>query len=157
MSDPFVDTDVIIRLLTRDDLGKQEGAAKLFEAVKAGKVKLAAPDTVIADAVYVLSSPRLYNLSRSDVYELLSPLVRLPGFRIENRASVLRALELYASTRVDFSDALIVAAMEEAGSQILYSYDTHFDRLQGITRVEPPPQWLKEAGEVSDNYGYRTE
>lgn len=138
MSDPFIDTDVIIRLLTRDDLKKQEEAAELFEAVKAGKVKLAAPDTVIADAVYVLSSPRLYKLPRSDVYELLSPLVRLPGFKIENRAAVLRALELYASTKVDFSDALIVAAMEQAGSQILYSYDTHFDRLQGITRVEPP-------------------
>jgi predicted nucleic acid-binding protein len=138
MSDPFIDTDVIIRLLTRDDLKKQEEAAKLFEAVKAGRVKVAAPDTVIADAVYVLSSPRLYNLPRSDVHELLSPLVRLPGFKVENRAAVLRALELYASTMVDFSDALIVAAMEQAGSKTLYSYDTHFDRLQGITRMEPP-------------------
>jgi len=138
MSDPFIDTDVIIRLLTQDDLKKQEEAAKLFEAVKAGRVKLAAPDAVIADAVYVLSSPRLYNLPRSDVHELLSPLVRLPGFKVENRAAVLRALELYASTMVDFSDALIVAAMEQAGSKTLYSYDTHFDRLQGITRMEPP-------------------
>ncbi len=138
MSHPFIDTDVIIRLLTRDDLVKQEGAAALFEAVRAGKATVAAPDTVIADAVYVLSSPRLYNLPRSEVYELLSPLVRLPGFKLENRAAVLRALELYASTKVDFSDAVIVAAMEQADSQILYSYDTHFDRLRGITRVEPP-------------------
>jgi len=138
MADPFIDTDVIIRLLSRDDLVKQEAAAVLFEAIKVGKLKVAAPDTVIADAVYVLSSPRLYNLPRSEVSELLSPLVRLPGFKVENRADVLRALELYASTKVDFSDALIVAAMEQVGSQILYSYDTHFDRLQGITRVEPP-------------------
>ena len=138
MSDPFIDTDVIIRLLTQDDLKKQEEAAKLFEAVKAGRVKLAAPDAVIADAVYVLSSPRLYNLPRSDVHELLSPLVRLPGFKVKNRAAVLQALELYASTKVDFSDALVVAAMKEAGSKTLYSYDTHFDQLQGITRWSHP-------------------
>ncbi len=36
MSHPFIDTDVIIRLLTRDDLKKQEKAAALFEAVKEG-------------------------------------------------------------------------------------------------------------------------
>ena len=142
MSEPFVDTDVIIRLLTRDDLKKQEEGAVLFEAVKAGRLKVAAPDTAIADAVYVLSSPRLYNLRRTEVAEILSPLVRLPGFKIENRGALLRALELYASTNIDFGDALTVASMEHAGSQILYSYDTHLDRIPSITRR--PPGSLRE-------------
>lgn len=38
MSDPFVDTDVIIRLLTGDDLQKQAEAAALFEQVEAGNL-----------------------------------------------------------------------------------------------------------------------
>lgn len=67
MSDPFIDTDVIIRLLTQDDPVKQDEAALLFEEVRAGTLKVAAPYTVIADAVYVLSSPRLYNLPRDQV------------------------------------------------------------------------------------------
>ena len=142
MTDPFIDTDVIIRLLTQDDIKKQGDAAALFEAVRTGELKVAAPDTVIADAVYVLSSPRLYNLPRSEVQELLGPLVRLPGFKIENCSAVLRALELYASTKVDFGDALIIAAMEQVGSQIVYSYDTHFDRIPSITRR--PPGALRE-------------
>ncbi len=144
MTDPFVDTDVIIRLLTADDLEKQEEAAALFEAVRAGKLRVRAPDTVIADAVYVLSSPRLYNLPRSEVSELLTTLVRLPGFKIENRNAVLRALELYASSRVDFGDALIVATMEQAGSQIVYSYDNHFDRIDTVTRRPPGAALWKE-------------
>ena len=129
MSDPFIDTDVIIRLLTQDDLAKQGEAASLFEEVGAGKLRVVAPDTVIADAVYVLSSPRLYNLARDQVAEVLIALVRLPGFKVENRGAVLCALELYGSTNVDFRDALIVAAMEHAGSKTLYSYDTHLDRF----------------------------
>ncbi len=144
MTDPFVDTDVIIRLLTKDDPKKQYEAAGLFEAVASGGLKVAAPDTVIADAVYVLSSPRLYNLPRSEVYELLAPLVRLPGFRIENRNAVLHALELYAGSGVDFGDALIVAAMEQTGSQIVYSYDTHFDRIPTVTRRPPGSALWKE-------------
>ena len=89
--------------------------------------------------VHVLSSPRLYALPRSQVSALLTPLVRLTAFRIDRRQDVLRALELYGNTRLDFGDALIVAGMERTGSQTLYSYDRHFDAIAGISRVEPVP------------------
>ena len=75
MSDPFVDTDVLIRLLTGDDPAKQAASSALFERVQSGELTLVAPDTVIADAVYVLSSRRLYNLPRLEVQELLSAFV----------------------------------------------------------------------------------
>ena len=137
MSDPFLDTDVLIRFLTGDDLQKQAEAAALLEHIEAGDLKVAAPETVIADAVYVLASPRLYNLSRTRVRDLLMPLVRLPGFRVRNRRAVLAALDLFASQNVDFGDAMIVASMRQAGSRILYSYDTDFDRVPDITRRTP--------------------
>lgn len=138
MTLPFIDTDVIVRLLARDDPAKQAAAAELFEAIAAGTLTVTAPDTVIADAVYVLSSPRLYRLSRAQVSALLTPLVRLPGFRVANRRAVLRALDLYGTTSLGFGDALIVASMEQTGSQIVYSFDRHFDAVPGIVRQEPP-------------------
>ncbi len=137
MSDPFVDTDVIIRLLTGDDPQKQAAAVVLFEQVERGQATVAAPDTVIADAVYVLASPRLYHLPRAQVSQLLATLVRLPNFRVSNRQAVLRALELYAATNLDFGDVFLVASMEQAGADVIYSYDKGFDKLQGITRHEP--------------------
>jgi predicted nucleic acid-binding protein len=137
MAEPFIDTDVIIRFLTGDDLAKQAAAAALFEQIEQGLLTVMAPDTVIADAVYVLASQRLYNVARMKVWELLAPLVRLPHFRIQNRLGVLRALEVYASSNLDFGDALIIASMEHQESQILYSYDTDFDHISGITRQEP--------------------
>jgi predicted nucleic acid-binding protein len=79
----------------------------------------------------------LYHLPRSQVRDLLAPLVHLPGFLIHNKRAVLRALDLYASMNIDFGDALIVAAMEQAKSPVVYSYDAHFDRIAGITRAEP--------------------
>ncbi len=137
MTQPFIDTDVIIRFLTGDDSEKQAAATALFEQVEQGLLTIQAPDTVIADAVYVLSSPRLYHLARSDVQQMLAALVRLPQFHVQNRLSVLQALDLYASTRLDFGDALIIASMQQQGSQVLYSYDADFDRIEGITRREP--------------------
>jgi predicted nucleic acid-binding protein len=137
MTQPFIDTDVIIRFLTGDDPEKQAAASALFEQVEQGLLAVQAPDTLIADAVYVLSSPRLYHLARGEILEMLAALVRLPQFHIQNRWSVLQALDIYASSRLDFGDALIIASMQQQGSQVLYSYDADFDRIEGITRREP--------------------
>lgn len=140
MNVPFVDTDVLIRLLTGDDPAKQAAAKALFERVEQGTLDLAAPVTVIADAVYVLSSARLYHLPRAQVAALLIPLVRLPHFHVKNRRTILRALELYATTALDFGDVLIIASMEHAHSTHVFSYDQGFDRVAsavGIIREEP--------------------
>lgn len=137
MPDAFVDTDVLIRLLTGDDPQKQAEAAPLFGRVESGRLTLAAPETIIADAVSVLPFPRLYHLPRASVRTLLQPLVRLPGFKIRNRRTVLEALDLYLTTNLDFDDALIVASMQREGAQVIYSYDAHFDRIHDIIRRRP--------------------
>src|SRR5215467_16329472 len=110
MTQPFIDTDVLIRFLTGDDPDKQEAATALFEQVEQGLLTVQAPDTVIADAVYVLSSPRLYHLARPAIQEMLAALVRLPQFHLQNRWSVLQALDLFTETPLDFGDALIIVS-----------------------------------------------
>jgi predicted nucleic-acid-binding protein len=68
---------------------------------------------------------------------MLTPLVRLPGFRVRQKQVLLRALEVYGTTNRGFEDAMILSGMELRGSRQLYSYDRGFDGLAGITRVEP--------------------
>ncbi len=138
MSNPYLDTDVIIRLLTGDDPEKQAAARVLFEQVEQGRLTVTAPQTVIADAVYVLHSKRLYNKPKEEVTALLIPLVALPGFKIANRRAVLAALWLYgAHPKLDFTDALLIALMHHAGPPAVYNYDTDYDSFAGITRQEP--------------------
>jgi predicted nucleic acid-binding protein len=136
---PLVDTDVIVRLVAGDDLAKQAAAAALFQRVEEGTLTLAAPETVIADAVFVLSSPRLYHLSRTDAAAALTALVRLTHFHVRNRRQVLRALDLWGSTNLGFGDAMIVAMTEEDASPFVYSFDAHFDRVPEVVRREPEP------------------
>ena len=133
----FFDTNIIIRFLTGDDLKKQAAAAALFERIEQKEVTLYAPDSVICDAVFVLSSPKNYNKSREEIRELLFPLVSLENLKIANRRTLLRALDIYATHPIDFSDAFLKATMEAAQAQIIYSYDTDFDRVADITRQEP--------------------
>ncbi len=106
MSLPYIDTSVIIRLLTGDDPEKQKDSQALFERIERSEVAAAAPDTVVADAVFVLASPRLYNLPRPHITALIAPIVRLPHFQVQNRGTVLTALQLYGTTeQLDFGDA----------------------------------------------------
>ena len=137
MAYPFLDTDIIIRFLTGDAPQKQAAAAALFQRIEQGSLTVAAPVTVIADAVFVLHSPRLYNKPRPEVQALLTPLVRLPHFRVQQRRMVLRALELYGGSASGFGDAVLLAAMQQAHSTTLYSYDEGFDKVAGVTRLEP--------------------
>ena len=137
ITDPWVDTDIIIRFLASDDLKKQKASSSLFEKAEKGELILSAPATVIADCVYVLSSPRLYNLPRSKIRDLLTTLIRIPNFKVENKQSVLNGLDLYASTNLDFGDAYLMATALQSKDKIICSYDHDFDCMADIRRVEP--------------------
>jgi predicted nucleic acid-binding protein len=47
------------------------------------------------------------------------------------------ALQLFERHPIDFIDAYHGALMLARGLTTVYSYDTDFDRLQGLKRVEP--------------------
>ena len=50
----------------------------------------------------------------------------------------MRALELYAThTALDFEDALTVAHMQRLKITELASYDSDFDAIPGVRRIEP--------------------
>lgn len=137
ISDPYVDTDIIIRLITGDDPKKQEAAAKLFEKVENGELILTTPDTAIADVVFVLSSPRLYNFPRIEIRDVLVSLLRYTNFKVDNKQAVTSALDLYASTNLDFGDCLLAILTSQTEAKEIYSYDHDFDKIEGIKRKEP--------------------
>ncbi|NJN82008.1 MAG: type II toxin-antitoxin system VapC family toxin [Caldilineaceae bacterium] len=133
----FVDTNIFLRFLTRDDPEKAEACQTLFQRARSGEADLVTSESVIAEVVFVLSSPRLYDLSRQDIRARLYPLLTLPGLRLPQRETCLHALELYAAFPVDFEDALTTAHMHRQNIAELYSYDKDFDRLPNVNRIEP--------------------
>jgi predicted nucleic acid-binding protein len=91
MNEASADVNVLIRLLTGDDPANQQAGLQLFKQVEPGNLTLVPPDTTIADAVFVLTSPRHYRLDRAQAAAALTPSVRLPGFKVQNRRAALAA------------------------------------------------------------------
>lgn len=135
----FLDANVILRYLTRDDEAKAQACYALFQRVKQGEEDLFTCEAIVTEVVYVLSSPRApYRLSHEEVRGRLLPILTLRGLRLPQKRIYLRALDLYASSSfLDFEDSLAIAHMERRGVRELLSYDRDFDRVQGIQRVEP--------------------
>ena len=133
----FLDTNPIIRYATKDDPAQAERSRMLFEEVEQGARTITTSEAVIVEAVQVLESVRLYHWPRERIRDYLSTLLGLSGFRLPHKPVYVRALELYATTKLDFVDALNVAHMERGEIQTIVSFDTHYDRVPGITRHEP--------------------
>ena len=135
----FLDTNVVLRFLTRDDEAKAADCYRLFQRVQQGEEELLTCESVVSEAAYVLSSSRLsYRLTHEEIRERLLPILTLRGVRLPQKRVCLQALDIYATSPFfDFEDALAVAHMEQAGVTEIVSYDRDFDRVPGVQRVEP--------------------
>lgn len=134
----FLDANILLRYLTRDDVAKADACFALLQRVRAGQEEITTCEAVIAEIVYVLSSPTIYRMGRADIRERLRPILSLPGLKLPHKRAYLRALDLYvAHPRLDFEDALVVAHMERQHVGTLLSYDRDFDRIPTIIRQEP--------------------
>ncbi len=135
----FLDTNIILRYLTRDDETKAKACFELFQRLKAGSEQVFTSEAIITEVVYVLSSKRgPYRLAHEEIHSRLVPILTLRGLKLPQKHLYLRALERYAaSTFLDIEDAVAIAHMERQGAREILSYDTDFDRVPNIKRVEP--------------------
>ncbi len=133
----FVDTNVFIRYLTGDDEAKAKASLVLFQRLETGKESALTSDAVIAEVVFILQSPRLYQMGKERIRTLLEPIIWLRGLRLPNKSIYKRTFDLYCGTSIGFVDAYNAAYMESHGITEVYSYDKDFDKVTGITRLEP--------------------
>ena len=133
----FLDTNIIIRFITQDNPDHAARAHRFLQEVEAGKRNVTTSEGVIVEAIYVLSSKRLYNLSRQEIQRHLTNVLSLQGVKLSNKKVYLRALELYANSTIDFVDALTIAQMRQRKLTTIISFDRDFDGIPNIKREEP--------------------
>lgn len=133
----FVDTNVFVRFITQDDADRGSRALEFFGALEDGPPRATTTEVIVAEVVYVIGPKTLYGLSRARVADELATLLTLPGFFIEHRSAMLRALDIFGTTTVDFADALVVAHAERLGVDAIVSFDRDYGRFPSVVRREP--------------------
>ena len=126
----ILDTNVIVRHLVDDHPGQSARATRLFE----GEHELALSHVILAETIFVLQS--VYSVPRADIAFRCWALLAFPSIIAVDPDLLLRALAIYARSRIDFADAY-AAAEAEATDQPVVSFDRDFDRIRGVRRIEP--------------------
>lgn len=138
----FLDANIFLRALvepkTEADRLKFQSCSSLFRGLAKGQENARTIEAIITEVVYVLRSSAHYNLQPSEIAVRLRPLLSLRGLLLIHKRTYLRALDLWETNpTLDFEDVLAIAHMERLGLNEILSYDTDFNQLPGIQRVEP--------------------
>lgn len=129
----LLDTNVIIRFLTRDDPGQLEKSKGLIAAAERGQCELLLRPWIVAEAVYVLRE--VYGLKdRAQVAGLLRQFAQ--GAGITTEAYVFDALTRFEKKNVDFAEALLAAESIALGVRPA-SFDRDLDKFNDLKRLEP--------------------
>ncbi len=131
----IIDANIILRFLTNDEPSQAADCAELLQKVELNIEEVYIPDLVIADIVWTLE--KYYQVDKGEIQELMGRILALRGLKSSSKNTVYRALEIYVDHNIDWTDAFISAQMLSAGQEEIYSYDRDFDRVEGLTRLNP--------------------
>lgn len=135
MGTRFVDTNILLRYLTKDDPVKAERALALLLRVERGEKKIALSPLVVFETIFTLQHQ--YHQPRVQIRDTVSDILSLRGVELPDKRLFQRALELYARRSISFADADNAVYLQARGLNEIYSCDGDFDELPGIARVEP--------------------
>jgi predicted nucleic acid-binding protein len=134
MALPFLDTNVFLRHLTQDHPDHSPKATAFLARVERGEVKVRTADTVIFETVFLLE--RRYKQPKTIIRAVLLPLLDLPGVMLPGKRRFHRVFTLYVDQNLPFADAYHAVLMERLKLTEIISFDTDFDHIKGIARVE---------------------
>ena len=123
-----VDTNVLVRLLTRDD-AKQLAAAEAFAEPGAW-----VPHLAIAEATWVLAT--VYERSQEQIATALDMLLSHEQLTLQDEEVVAAAIaDFRRRPKVGFSDWLMLHVARKAGHTPLGTFDRELSKADGAERL----------------------
>jgi predicted nucleic-acid-binding protein len=123
-----VDTNVLVRLITRDDAA-QVAAAEAFVAKGAWVSQL-----VLVEASWVLES--VYGRGPAEIATAVEMLLNHQALTVQNADVVFRALQDFRrKPALGFSDCLVLAVARKAGHVPLGTFDRNLARLEDVQKL----------------------
>ena len=126
---PSIDTNVLVRLLMRDDEAQLARAQRLVRESLAAGEGVFVPVTVALELEWVLRSR--FALDKRAVLRTFSQLLSTVELRFEAAAAVEWALRQYKDAATNFSDCLHAALAGQAGEKPLWTFDKAAAKVDG--------------------------
>jgi len=125
-----IDSDVLIRYLTKDDQVK----AKRFKSFLSSGKKGLLTDTTCAEIYWTLST--LYKMSKKEIIPNMLGIINHKAIKC-NCDVLTECFDILSTNNTSLIDAYEAAYAKLYNDSKILSYDRGFDKLKGIKRVEP--------------------
>lgn len=135
MADVFLDTNVLLRHVLADHTEQSPRATAFLQRVEQGEIRVHLTDFVILETVFTLEWS--YRRSKDLIRAALLPLIDLPSVALPGKRRFPQVFDFYVDLNLSFADAYHAAVLLQLGVDEVLSFDHRFDRVPGITRVEP--------------------
>ena len=126
-----LDTNVLVRYLTRDDAEQYRRAKVFLESTCTDANPGYVNTVVLCELAWVLKAA--YGATRADVVRVLEQLLLTRQIRVAERDAVLDALEAYRAGTADFADCLIGILNQQAHCTTTATFDEAAGRLNAFT------------------------
>ena len=135
-SEAFIDTSVILRILTKDDEAKMGDVVRLIKDSGKNGIYLHVLPIALIETVFVLE--KIYKLRKAEIKELIDGILNTPELHCELENIFRKAVSLYAEKNIKFGDALMSSWALQKGVSVVYTYDNKdFKRVSGIEVRNP--------------------
>lgn len=131
----LLDTAVILRHLVQDHVEHTPRARSYMARIESGEIAVRTTDQVLFEVGYTLV--RTYDATRTEVRAAILGLIGLQGIVMPGKERWRRILDVYVEYRLSIVDAYHVVLMERLHLTDVVTFDKDFDRVPGVTRIEP--------------------
>lgn len=128
-----IDTNVLVRYLTRDDKSQYEKARRLIDREVAKGEPVMVSLLVLLEVEWVLRSR--YELAKLDILTAFSALLDTADLVFEDEPSVENAIYSWKDSAADFADCLIEARNRRLGCHATATFDAGALKLAGFIPV----------------------
>lgn len=116
----YVDTNVFLRLLLKDNINLYKQAEALLFKAKGSQIKLLVPAIVIFEIAFVLNS--VYKLTKEEIIQNIESLLAVRYLFIDEKAVFHQAVILYKNSSNSFVDCFLIAKAGAEGYE-LFTFD----------------------------------
>ena len=126
-----LDTNVLVRYLTQDDLAQARKANSLIDGAVGRGERLHLDVVVLCEVVWVLRGA--YELGKATVTEAVAKILDAAQFSVEDRDLLREALEAYRGGQGDFADYVLGLRNRKAGCSATVTFDRALKRNELFT------------------------
>ncbi|MBC8431545.1 MAG: type II toxin-antitoxin system VapC family toxin [Desulfobacterales bacterium] len=116
-----LDTNVLIRFLTKDDEQQAETIYRLFKQAESGKKEFWVSLLVVLETLWVMES--VYEIPRQEILDAINELLLMPILKFEAKSAIQDLVASGRESDLDLSDILIAHSAKFSGCDCVLTFD----------------------------------